>query len=98
MFLKKILLVIFSGIAFTAMAQTNNNYLQQWKKVEDLEKKGLTKSALAAVMSIYDLAIKDNNDAQQIKSCMYQIKYHNMVDEGSRENNIFYVDTLIDKA
>ena len=98
MFLKKILLVIFTGFAFTTMAQTNNDYLPHWKKVEDLEKKGLTKSALAEVMTIYNLAIKDNNDAQQIKSCMYQVKYRNMVDENSRENNIFYVDTLIEKA
>jgi uncharacterized protein YfaS (alpha-2-macroglobulin family) len=98
MFLKKILLVIFTGFAFTTMAQTNNEYVKNWKKVEDLEKKGLTKSALAEVLTIYNLAIKDNNDAQQIKSCMYQIKYHNQVDEDSRENNIFFVDTLIDKA
>ncbi len=98
MFLKKILLVILTGIAFTTMAQPNNEYIKNWKKVEDLEKKGLTKSALAEVLVIYNLAIKDNNDAQQIKSCMYQIKYHNLVDEDSKENNIFFVDTLIDKA
>lgn len=98
MFLKKIILVIFTGIAFTAMAQTNNEYLKNWKKVEDLEKKGLTKSALAEVINIYNLAVKDNNDAQQIKSCMYQVKYHNLTDENSQENNIFFVDTLIDKA
>ncbi|MGG9960438.1 alpha-2-macroglobulin family protein [Ferruginibacter sp. SUN106] len=98
MFLKKILLVIFTGFAFTTMAQTNNDYLKNWKKVEDLEKKGLTKSALAEVVTIYNLAIKDNNDAQQIKSSMYQIKYRNMVEEESHENNIFFTDTLIDKA
>lgn len=98
MFLKKILLVIFTGIAFTTMAQTNNDYLKNWKKVEDLEKKGLTKSALAEVMNIYTLAVKDNNEAQQIKSCMYQVKYHSSTDENSQENNIFFVDTLIDKA
>ncbi|GAB2826927.1 alpha-2-macroglobulin family protein [Ferruginibacter profundus] len=80
------------------MAQTNNDYLKNWKKVEDLEKKGLTKSALAEVMTIYTLAIKDNNDAQQIKSSMYQIRYRNMVEEESNENNIFFADTLIDKA
>jgi hypothetical protein len=98
MFLKKILLVVFTALAISSMAQTTNTYLTNWKKVEAFEKKGLTKSALAEVMVIYNLAIKDNNDAQQIKSCMYQIKYRNMVEEDSRENNIFFVDTLIAKA
>ncbi len=100
MFIKKLLLVIFllTGIATTNMAQTKNDYSKNWKKVEDLEKKGLTKSALQEVLVIYNIAIKDGNDAQQIKSCMYQIKYHNLVDEDSQENNIFFVDTLIAKA
>ncbi|MEY2917018.1 MAG: hypothetical protein RIS73_732, partial [Bacteroidota bacterium] len=81
-----------------SMAQKQNDYIQNWKKVEGFEKKGLTKSALAEVLVIYNLAAKDNYDAQQIKSCMYQIKYRNMVEEDSRENNIFFVDTLIAKA
>jgi len=98
MFLKKILMVIFTGIAFTTMAQTNNEYLKNWNKVIFQEEKGLTKSALAEVLNIYNLAVKDNNDAQQIKSCMYQIKYRNLTEEDSHESNIFFVDTLIEKA
>lgn len=100
MFIKKLLLVIFllTGLAFTNMAQTKNEYTKNWKKVEELENKGLTKSALKEVLVIYALAIQDGNDAQQIKSCVYQIKYRNMVEEDSRENNIFFVDTLIAKA
>ncbi len=98
MLLKKIVLLLSIVITSTAMAQKQNDYFQNWKKVEAFEKKGLTKSALAEVMVIYSLAIKDNNDAQQIKTCMYQIKYRNMVQEDSHENNIFFVDTLIEKA
>ena len=98
MFLKRLLLVFFTGFVFTAMAQTKNDYTKNWKKVEGLEKKGLTKSASTEVTAIYKLAQKDNNDAQQIKACMYFIKYRNMVEEDSHENNIFYVDTLIDGA
>ncbi len=75
-----------------------NDYPVQWKKVDAFEKKGLTKSALKEVLSIYNLAIKENNDAQQIKSCMYQIKYRNMVEEDANVNNIFFIDTLIAKA
>ena len=100
MFLKKLLLLVLATITLSnkMQAQTNNDYLKNWKKIEALEKKGLTKSALEEVMVIYNLALKDNNDAQQIKAAMYQIKYRNMVQEDSRENNIFFVDTLIAKA
>jgi len=100
MFIKRLSLVIFmlTGIALTLMAQTTNDYVKNWKKVEELEKKGLTKSALQEVLVIYNLSIKDNNDAQQIKAAMYQVKYRNMVEEDSRENNIFFVDTLIAKS
>ena len=80
------------------MAQKQNDYAAQWKKVEGLENKGLTKSALKEVLAIYNLALKENNDAQQIKSCMYQIKYRNVSEEESNEKNIFFVDTLIAKA
>ena len=60
--IKKILLVILmlTGISLTTMAQ--NNYDKNWKKIEDLEKKGLTKSALQEVMIIYNLALKEGND------------------------------------
>ncbi len=100
MFIQKLLLVIFmlTGTSVSLMAQTKNDYDKNWKKAEAFEKKGLTKSALQEVLLIYNMAAKEGNDAQQIKSCMYQIKYRNMVEEDSRENNIFFVDTLIAKA
>ena len=100
MSLKKILLVIFllTGTSSVTMSQSKNDYPKNWKKVEDLEKKGLTRSALKEVLNIYNLAVKDGNDAQQIKTCMYQVKYRNMLDEDGQENNIFFVDTLIARA
>ena len=100
MSLKKILLVIFllTGISAVTMSQSKKDYANNWKKVEELEKKGLTRSALKEVLNIYNLAVKDGNDAQQIKTCMYQVKYRNMLDEDSQENNIFFVDTLIARA
>jgi hypothetical protein len=78
--------------------QKMNDYTAQWKKTEALEAKGLTQSAKETVLGIYNEAVKEKNDAQQIKACMYLIKYRNMVEEDSHENNIFYVDTLIEKA
>jgi len=93
-----LLLLVAAGIHSSAMAQKKENYDQNWKKVAELEKKGLTKSALQEVLSIYNLAIRDNDDVQQVKACMYQVKYRNMMEEDSQEKNIFFVDTLIAKA
>jgi hypothetical protein len=99
MFLKKILIFLITATTInTAMAQTKEDYQQQWKKVEAFEKKGLTKSAWTAVNDIYKLSQKDNKEAQQIKACMYLIRYRSMVEENSGENNIFFVDTLIRNA
>ena len=100
MVLNKIILffLLITGISMSSMAQIKNDYTANWKKVEDLAKKGLTRSALKEVMNIYTLAIKENNDPQQIKSAMYQIMYRNQVEEDSHENSIFFVDTLINKA
>lgn len=76
-------------------AQPTNDYKAEWAKTEQLEKKGLTQDALKEVVKIFDAASKAGNHAQTIKAAMYQMKYRNMVEEDNRENNIFYVDTLI---
>jgi len=100
MFRKKIALlaILIAAIISTAMAQKKDTYTALWKKVEALEKKGLTASALKEVLGIYKLAVKDRNDAQQVKSCMYQVKYRNMTEEDSQEKNIFFIDSLASKA
>src|SRR5688500_16636431 len=95
---KLVLLLLIIAVCASAIAQTKKDYAVQWKKVEEFEKKGLTRSALQEVMKIYDLSVKENNDAQQIKSSIYHVRYRQMVQEDSRENNIFFIDTLIAKA
>ena len=92
------LFMVFAALSNALTAQLKEDYPVNWKKVAEYEKKGLTKSALQEVIAIYQLAVKDNNDAQQIKSSMYQVKYRNMVEEDSREKTIFFVDSLIEKA
>ena len=52
-----------------------DKYENEWKNVEKLEKKGLTKSILDTVQVIYEKAKKDNNINQVIKATMYRIKY-----------------------
>lgn len=95
MCLKKFLLIIFTFLSVTAMAQTNDDYLKEWKKVDAFEKKGLTKDALTEVVKIFTDAVKKSNEAQQIKAAMYQMKYRNMVEEDNQQKNLFFADTLI---
>ena len=71
------------------MAQTKpNDYKTQWKKIDDLIEKGLTKSAITEVKKIYTLAKKDNNDAQLIKSLMFQSMLNEQVDENAGISSI----------
>jgi hypothetical protein len=50
------------------------NYVQQWKIVEEYTQKKLPKSALEEVKKIYQLAKKDNQEAQVIKAAVYMIE------------------------
>ena len=80
------------------MAQKMNDYKSNWKKTESLEQKGLIASALKEVKTIFNLALAEANEDQQIKAAMYQMKYRNMVEENNEQSNILYLDTLIAKA
>lgn len=88
------LLTFFIINAMDTTAQ-NNDFAAEWKKIAALEKKGLTQDALAEVVKIFDAANRTANQPQQIKAAMYQMKYRNMVQEDNRENNVFFLDTLI---
>ena len=46
-------------------------YDASWKKVEELVKKRLPQSALTEVRKLYQLAKKEKQDAQVIKSLVY---------------------------
>lgn len=71
-------------IALTAFGQApKKDYATQWKNVEDYIKKKLPKSALAETRKIYDLAKKEKQDAQLIKSLIYIMN----LQEDNRENN-----------
>ena len=100
MFVKRFLILVIICMPFSknVFAQKSEGYLSNWKKIDALEKKGLTASALKEVIIVFNMAASAGNDAQQIKASMYQMKYRNMIEEDNKENNIFFVDTLIAKA
>jgi hypothetical protein len=95
----KIITVFFLLFNYTNVhAQPNNDFLKEWKEVESSEAQGLTQDALKEVNQIFDKAIAAGIQPQQIKAAMYLMKYKNMVQEDNQANNLFYLDTLINKT
>ena len=90
-------------ISFLFFQSTNaqqlfNNYTKQWKQVEDLTKKGLTKSALDVTIKIYETAKKDNNDPQIIKALLYRITLGRNLEENANVKSMALVEKEIQSA
>ena len=62
---------LFSLFTMNADSQPVKTYDAAWKRVEDFVKKNLPKSASAEAKKIYELAKKEKQDAQVIKSLVY---------------------------
>ncbi|MGZ4048278.1 MAG: alpha-2-macroglobulin family protein, partial [Bacteroidia bacterium] len=86
-----LILVFFSGFSNLDAQKPVNDYASQWKKIDDLVNKGLTKSALAEVDKIYDLSKKNNNEPQVIKALLYKITLQQNIEENATVKSI---DTL----
>lgn len=78
--------------------QFKDDYKVAWQKVDSLEQKGLTRSALEVVEEIYKAAKKDNNQPQFIKSIFYKLKYGNYIEEDSHVKIVNDVKAEIDDA
>src|SRR6185312_9676557 len=76
----------FSNSSFAQKAA--NNYTSEWKKIESLQQKELTKTALQEVESIYNDAKKNNNDAQIIKALLFKINLKQNVEENASVKSI----------
>jgi len=87
------LFIFLTVISTTAMAQFNYN--THWEKVEDFDKKGLPKSALEEVNSIYTQALQQKQDVQLLKALIYRIKYIHITEEYSPMKDLHEVDTHI---
>ena len=62
-----------------------SNYEKEWKKVDSLTTKGLTKSALEVVNGIYDKAKAENNASQFVKAIIHRMKFEQYMEEYSLE-------------
>ncbi|MGZ8551748.1 MAG: hypothetical protein ACXWV2_13840 [Chitinophagaceae bacterium] len=83
---------LFSLFIMNANSQgTIKKYETSWKKVEDYVTKNLPKSALAEVKKIYQLAKKEKQDAQVIKSLVYMTGLQN---ENREASEIFSITEI----
>src|ERR1035437_2813989 len=78
-----------SSILYAQKAK--DDYTTQWKKIDDLISKGLTKSALTEVDKIYNTAKKNSNDPQIIKALLFKITLKQNIEEDASAKSI---DTL----
>jgi uncharacterized protein YfaS (alpha-2-macroglobulin family) len=58
-------------------------YTKDWEKVNALAGKGLNKSALEMVNTIYKKAKSENNAAQLVKAIIHRIKFEQMIEENA---------------
>ena len=91
----KSLLITFSLFSILSMRANSQspvkNYEKEWKKVEAFEKKGLPKSALTEAKKIYDMAKKEKQDAQIIKSLVYMTFLQT---QNREDNEIFSIGEI----
>ena len=92
--IKKMFLFITFFSLFTMNASSQNpvkNYENEWKKIEAFVSKGLPKSALTEVKKLYDLAKKEKQDAQVIKTLVYMT---GLQTENREDNEIFSISEV----
>ena len=86
-----ILLALFTFSA--TMGQTPTNYEAKWKEVDDLlNNRGLVKTAIAEIQKIYDLAIKEKQEPQQIKALIYLSTLEEDLDEEGETKGIIQLE------
>ena len=71
--------------------QRGSSYLREWKKVDSLLNKGLNKSALDIVLTIYSKAKSDQNAGQTVKAIMYKLRLEAQMEEYSVEKAISFL-------
>lgn len=91
-----IMVILFAN--FSNAQDTNDFYIEQWEKVQQLENEGLTKSALDVVNGIKARAITDKNRSQTIKSLLYVSRYALTLEENAQLNIVNDFKAEIDRS
>ncbi|HHH50202.1 MAG TPA: hypothetical protein ENK52_04405, partial [Saprospiraceae bacterium] len=63
------------------MKFNTGDYAAEWKSIDSLINKGLPKSALEKVNTLYQLATKDNNPSQIVKVLLFKSNLENQLEE-----------------
>jgi uncharacterized protein YfaS (alpha-2-macroglobulin family) len=82
--MKKAALLILLFSTLSHAQQPTNNYSKLWKEVEQFDTDELPKSANKIVNKIYELAKKEKNTSQLVKSLFYQSKYALILEEDAQ--------------
>ena len=75
-------------ISFSMSSCAQTNYDPLWNKIEQLEKDGLTKSALKEANDIITAAKKEKNSQQNVKALLFKSKYMMTLEEDAQLNII----------
>ncbi|NOX86310.1 MAG: hypothetical protein GXO86_10165, partial [Chlorobi bacterium] len=78
LFISFFLVVLISGFL---LAPQKENYDGQWSRVENFVKRGLPRSAIRVVDSIYQSALKEGNQPQKIKALIYRVSLQSRFEE-----------------
>lgn len=73
-----------------------SDYAKAWAEIDSLDQKGLPKSALAKVDSLFEVAMADKNAAQEVKCLVYRLKYRAELEEYGLENGLNSIEASID--
>jgi len=82
----------------TLMAQKYPDYKNEWTSVKTLEEKGLIQSAREKVYEVLKSAVSSNNSPQQVKACIYLMKYSLKKDETPIIQSLKLIDSITLKS
>ncbi len=82
----------------TMIKLNNNDYENEWKTIDSLDRKRLPKSALEKVQELYTRVQKEDETAQIIKCLIYLGKYQTQLEEDGFVKTIQDMEVHVEKA
>jgi hypothetical protein len=87
-----LIVILLSANLFS---QTDPDYNNLWKEVNELDQKGLYSSAKEKVKSIRNWAVEQDNIKQKLKADLYQAKYLGKLNEDNIDLSIQYIEEAL---
>lgn len=77
---------------------SSKGYTNMWEKVDSLSRKGLTRSVLKVVETIYEKAKKEENAPQFVKAIIHKLKFESYIEDESFVKAIKKLSDEIEKT